>query len=72
MTGLLATFAIGVAGTLLGLIIAHFSSNTENTTTKRMRDLEERERQLSDEMRDLRQRLERQTQASSQETGVLL
>ena len=45
--GFLATFAIAGAGTVLGLIIAHFSGRRE---AKKLRDLEEVKRKLFDKI----------------------
>jgi membrane protein DedA with SNARE-associated domain len=48
MTGFLATLAIAVAGTVLGLIIAHFSGRRK--ATEKTRDIEELKRKLFDKI----------------------
>ena len=73
MTGFLATFAIAAAGTALGLIIARFSSNAPDDTTKSVRELEEQQRKVLgalDELREMHQRSEAEKQPSPQQTSV--
>ena len=77
MTGALATFAIIAAGTVLGLIIARFSSNTRRETAMTIQEFADRQRELlsaleqqAQQAREIRERLEKEKQGSPRETAA--
>jgi len=70
MTGFIATFGIAAAGTIVGLVIAHFS---KGKTTKNPHGLTEQQRQVLDLLeRMTRVRYEKSKEAALEQTGVPL